>query len=493
MEIATTSRLFLNTVRLFRETIYFYGKNDKERDYLVISFLWLMFCILAASKAFFELEASRNPILNSGWYKQIRELLETGQIKTTSTLGNYDPKIWDEIILIGWVFGFAFFAMLLYWIFSYFYFRGILIANLVLSVIITWKASLFFIIPVVIVVLIPVNIIVRPGSGRYYRFLYTVTFLMEIWHRTAIEHNTGTKGSSDKKALRIWGFIVAFIVYVVSGGLLVKVFLGWPTLSAMIVILVFTVLVAIYNSHSKIVEIAWKFAIFIFFLLTAVYSSAFISSSVLQIATQTVAIFLAFDRLFNLWITMKTLIKNESILYYYECPSIKQLDLWNELKPLPSGNLLIADTAYIAKQVIIRYRLNLFDEVEEICDKYLKSNATEIRQLMQGIYWRVRGDISDLIPLEEIVSWVVLTDQLITPTEELLFIADCMSDDERKGAKLLALGIYLDNYRVLNEQQLFFVRDNSVLIDYEDIVIRSVIRTIKHRCKVLERNNDRKP
>ena len=201
-----------------------------------------------------------------------------------------------------------------------------------------------------IIVLFGILIIFHPiGNGKYYTVVQYLNYFEEILYNW-----WGSRTKNKKSIKKIIFLLVVFIIWVYTG------------------------------SASKEMKLLKKIFIYSIFFGFTLIGNLEIGSDVLKIPVLFITLFFALDRIIALSKEMKEIIVEKSILYYYEYETIDKLLLIKELINIDILHEVDVTELELAKQIAIRIKLGLYQEVLKLSDIYKNREFQNYRQFVEG-------------------------------------------------------------------------------------------------------------
>ena len=233
-----------------------------------------------------------------------------------------------------------------------------------------------------IIVLFGILIIFHPiGNGKYYTVVQYLNYFEEI-----IYNWWGSRTKNKKSINKIIFFIFLFIfLFITMSYCLFKSFpaLG-VDLSLLLTLLVIFIIWVYTGSASKEMKLLKKILIYSIFFGFTLIGNLEIGSDVLKIPVLFITLFFGLDRIIALSKEMKEIIVEKSILYYYEYETIDKLLLIKELINIDILHEVDVTELELAKQIAIRIKLGLYQEVLKLSDIYKDREFQNYRQFVEG-------------------------------------------------------------------------------------------------------------
>lgn len=229
-----------------------------------------------------------------------------------------------------------------------------------------------------IIVLFGILIIFHPiGNGKYYTVVQYLNYFEEI-----IYNWWGSRTKNKKSINKIIFFIFLFITMSYC------LFKSFPALgvdlSLLLTLLVIFIIWVYTGSASKEMKLLKKILIYSIFFGFTLIGNLEIGSDVLKIPVLFITLFFGLDRIIALSKEMKEIIVEKSILYYYEYETIDKLLLIKELINIDILHEVDVTELELAKQIAIRIKLGLYQEVLKLSDIYKDREFQNYRQFVEG-------------------------------------------------------------------------------------------------------------
>ena len=191
-------------------------------------------------------------------------------------------------------------------------------------------------------------------------------------------------------------------------------------LSFMIVFSFFMVLLLKNKNENKVYYILKKLILFIMFFLIIIWANIKIEINTIKFLSLIATFYFSIDRIFSISKEVTQLIKSESILYYYEHENIPKKILLEEIIEIKYIDKEISEIELV-KQILLRRRLNLKDELLELINMYKKDRYTKYLQLVESIKYFIFTKLNELENIKslkkKIKKIINLKNQKINPIE----------------------------------------------------------------------------
>lgn len=231
---------------------------------------------------------------------------------------------------------------------------------------------------ILIIVLFSILTIFHPiGDDKYYTVVQYLNYFEEILY------NWWGNRTKNKKSIKKIIFLI--ILFIAMSYCLFRLFpvlgVGFSLLLTLLVVFIIWVYA---GSVSKEIKFLKKIFIYsIFFGLTLI-GNLEIGSNVLKVPVLFITLFFALDRIIVLSKEMKEIIVEKSILYYYEYETIDKLLLIKELINSDILHEVNVTELELVKQIAIRIKLGLYQEVIKLSDIYKNREFQNYRQFVEG-------------------------------------------------------------------------------------------------------------
>ena len=207
------------------------------------------------------------------------------------------------------------------------------------------------------------------GSGKYFLILQNIRYLGEIYTNQSEIYLLST--SPHKNFLKFLLIIFCCILIAIS---INKIF-NLPYILSILLAISLLMLFILRNKNKNKVHIVFqKFLFLILLLLIQIYANIKIEINTIKFLSLIATFYFSIDRIFSISKEVTQLIKSESILYYYEHENIPKKILLEEISEIE-----------LVKQILLRQRLNLNDELLKLINIYKKSKYTKYLQLVESI------------------------------------------------------------------------------------------------------------
>lgn len=229
-----------------------------------------------------------------------------------------------------------------------------------------------------IIVLFGILIIFHPiGNGKYYTVVQYLNYFEEILY------NWWGSRTKNKKSIKKIIFLI--ILFITMSYCLFRLFPALGVDFSFLLTLLVVFIIWIYTgSASKEMKLLKKIFIYSIFFGFTLIGNLEIGSDVLKIPVLFITLFFALDRIIALSKEMKEIIVEKSILYYYEHETIDKLFLIKELINIDILHEVDVTELELAKQIAIRIKLGLYQEVLKLSDIYKNREFQNYRQFVEG-------------------------------------------------------------------------------------------------------------
>ena len=217
------------------------------------------------------------------------------------------------------------------------------------------------------------------GSGKYFLILQNIKYFTEI-----------AKNQFEIYPLNISKFNLIFkpifilICLFLSSIGLMKLFNLSLNLSFIIIFSFFISLLLKNKNKNKVYYILKEFLIFTIFFLITIWANIKIENNIVKLLSLIITFQLSIDTFFKIPNDISLLIKSESILYYYEYENIPKKNILAEVIEIKYIDEEITEHELV-KQIILRQRLKLNDELSKLINLYKKNNYKNYSQLVENI------------------------------------------------------------------------------------------------------------
>mgnify|MGYP000871238423 FL=1 len=252
---------------------------------------------------------------------------------------------------------------------------------------------------ILIIVLFSILTIFHPiGDDKYYTVVQYLNYFEEILYNW-----WGGRTKNKKSGKKI---IFLIILSITMSYCLFKLFpvlgVGFPLLLTLLVVFIIWVYT---GSASKEIKLLKKIFIYSIFFGFTLIGNLEIGSDVLKVPVLFITLFFALDRIIALSKEMKEIIIEKSILYYYEYENIEKLLLIKELINIEILHKVDVSELELAKQIAIRIKLGLYQEVLKLSDIYIKREFKNYRHFVEGNSFLLTFDettLDDAVSLESL-------------------------------------------------------------------------------------------
>lgn len=229
-----------------------------------------------------------------------------------------------------------------------------------------------------IIVLFGILIIFHPiGNGKYYTVVQYLNYFEEILY------NWWGSRTKNKKSIKKIIFLI--ILFITMSYCLFRLFPALGVDFSLLLTLLVVFIIWVYTgSASKEMKLLKKIFIYSIFFGFTLIGNLEIGSDVLKIPVLFITLFFALERIIALSKEMKEIIVEKSILYYYEYETIDKLLLIKELINIDILHEVDVTELELAKQIAIRIKLGLYQEVLKLSDIYKNREFKNYRQFVEG-------------------------------------------------------------------------------------------------------------
>lgn len=231
---------------------------------------------------------------------------------------------------------------------------------------------------ILIIILFSILTIFHPiGDDKYYTVVQYLNYFEEILY------NWWENRTKNKKSIKKIIFLI--FLFIAMSYCLFRLFpvLG-VGISLLLTLLVVFIIWVYAGSVSKEIKFLKKIFIYSIFFGFTLIGNLEISSNVLKVPVLFITLFFALDRIIVLSKEMKEIIVEKSILYYYEYETIDKLLLIKELINIDILHEVNVTELELAKQIAIRIKLGLYQEVIKLSDIYKNREFQNYRQFVEG-------------------------------------------------------------------------------------------------------------
>lgn len=256
------------------------------------------------------------------------------------------------------------------------------------------------------------------GSGKYFLILQSLRYFNDI----AIIQFELYPLNISKFKIAYKSFLI-FICCLFSSIGLTNIFNLPSILSFMIVFSFFMVLLLKNKNENKVYYILKKLILFIMFFLIIIWANIKIEINTIKFLTLITTFYFSIDRIFSISKEVIQLIKSESILYYYEHENIPKKILFEEIIEIKYIDKEINEIELV-KQLLLRQRLILKDELVKLINIYKKNKYTKYLQLVESIEYFIFTKLDESenkkFLKKKLKKIINLKNQKITPVEIFL-------------------------------------------------------------------------
>ena len=239
---------------------------------------------------------------------------------------------------------------------------------------------------ILIIILFSILTIFHPiGDDKYYTVVQYLNYFEEILY------NWWENRTKNKKSIKKIIFLI--MLFIAMSFCLFRLFpLLGVGISLLLTLLVVFIIWVYAGSVSKEIKFLKKIFIYSIFFGFTLIGNLEIGSNVLKVPVLFITLFFALDRIIVLSKEMKEIIVEKSILYYYEYETIDKLLLIKELINIDILHEVNVTELELAKQIAIRIKLGLYQEVIKLSDIYKNREFQNYRQFVEGSVFFITFD-----------------------------------------------------------------------------------------------------
>lgn len=231
------------------------------------------------------------------------------------------------------------------------------------------------------------------GESKYFNFIINIGYLEEIC-RNYIDNNKISEKNIYKKLLNSILVFTLLIALIVSIAILLSYYMRVSFIYNLIILFTLTCLLYLYkDTKDKIITLLKKIIIFSIFLFISLYANRIVPNNLEKVLLLITTIYFSLDRIVSLGKDIRDIIKKYSIVYYYENKYLSIQDIKKEYLEIKFINNYEIEEPELIKQIILRQRLSLLDELIEICSLYLKKDFKSYKQFVEYTLYRIKKDI----------------------------------------------------------------------------------------------------
>ena len=231
------------------------------------------------------------------------------------------------------------------------------------------------------------------GESKYFNLIINIGYLEEIC-RNYIDNNKISKKNIYKKLLNSILVLTLLIALIVSIAILLSYYMRVSFIYNLIILFTLTCLLYLYkDTKDKIITLLKKIIIFSIFLFISLYANRIVPNNLEKVLLLIITIYFSLDRIVSLGKDIQDIIKKYSIVYYYENKYLSIQEIKKEYLEIKFINNYEIEEPELIKQIILRQRLSLLDELIEICSLYLKKDFKSYKQFVEYTLYRIKKDI----------------------------------------------------------------------------------------------------
>lgn len=261
-----------------------------------------------------------------------------------------------------------------------YFFIGFYFIIFIIVIAVSYLNHIVFLIPLALLLIF---FFIPLGSGKYFLILQNIKYFTEI-----------AKNQFEIYPLNISKFNLIFkpifilICLFLSSIGLMKLFNLSLNLSFVIIFSFFISLLLKNKNKNKVYYILKEFLIFTIFFLITIWANIKIENNIVKLLSLIITFQLSIDTFFKISNDISLLIKSESILYYYEYENIPKKKILVEVIEIKYIDEEITEHELV-KQIILRQRLKLNNELSKLINLYKKNNYKNYSQLVENIEYSI--------------------------------------------------------------------------------------------------------
>lgn len=349
-------------------------RNDKEKDILSLAYItWFVLYILIIMI----------PLILEVVSKIIENILDTyyqNIIKKEVALNILDISVFNisdiiKIILVGLI------PVISRKILKKSNFKNELVAIVIsiLGIVIIFNNYILFLI--IFLALILIIYVVPLGKAKYINFIINIKYLKEVVENYFHKNNEALNNKICKKVVYRCVIISAVIVLIAR---LLSYYMSMSFIFMLIIVISLVCLLYLYReTRDEIMTVCKKIIIFVAFLYISLYANRGITNNLEKILLSLTTIYFSFDRIISLGKDIKDIIKKYSITYYIENEYLTIKDIKNEYLDMKFIDYYEIEEYELVKQIILRQRLFLIDELKKLCSLYLANEYKSYKQFVK--------------------------------------------------------------------------------------------------------------
>ena len=257
-----------------------------------------------------------------------------------------------------------------------YFFIGFYFIIFIIVIAVSYLNHIVFLIPLALLLIF---FFMPLGSGKYFLILQNIKYFTEI-----AKNQFEIYPLNISKINLIFKPIFILICLFLSSIGLMKLFNLSLNLSFVIIFSFFISLLLKNKKKNKFYYILYEFLIFTIFFLITIWAKIKIENNIVKLLSLIITFQLSIDNFFKISNDISLLIKSESILYYYEYENIPKKKILAEVIEIKYIDEEITEHELV-KQIILRQRLKLNDELSKLINLYKKNNYKNYSQLVENI------------------------------------------------------------------------------------------------------------
>ena len=254
-------------------------------------------------------------------------------------------------------------------------------------------ALIIFLVFLLIVYIIPL------GERKYFNLINNVKYLEEII-KNYLHKNQEFSNEKFYKKLGKKFLVIAVLILLIAA--LLGDYMKISFVFMVIIISSLTCILYLYKeTKDKILTVFKKMLVFVIFLFISLYTNRIVPSDLEKILLLVMTVYFSFDRVVSLGKDIQDIIKKHSLRYYYENEFLSIKDIKDEYLEMKFINSFEIDEDELIKQIVLRDKVYLLDELNQLCELYIEKNFEEYRQFVEFYLYIISINSKEEIDLSD--------------------------------------------------------------------------------------------
>lgn len=230
--------------------------------------------------------------------------------------------------------------------------------------------------------------VVPIGKGKYFNIIKYAEYFLDVFKENPIQFDVKNK---KKYIVQVMKIFVAGIFFFVS------LLMLFPSLTFQMGLLISmsTVFIIIVNTSNKMSKFIKKTFIYCTFIPIVIIGNNVVESELFSILILFITVFFTFDRIISLSKDAKEIIQEYSVMYYVEEEIDELKNRSNFIFPITFFSENNFSELEIVRQMILCYKMNWYDQFEQLYKIYLETSFHNYLLLLGGMNYYLVFDEED--------------------------------------------------------------------------------------------------